>query len=236
VHRANTPSLRSARAEFLAGVAAEAPILIGAVPLGIAFGVGSMASGLGLAATAGLSSIVFAGSSQFVAAQMLSAGAPWLLVTFTIVVVNLRHALYSASLAPQVASLSTGWKVVLSYLLTDEAFAVTAVYFEQHPTVPNRHWFFFGAGLTLWVGWQIGSMVGAVAGTAIPGEWNLDFMLPLVFIGLVVPLVRHRAALVTALVAAGLAVATSSLPFKLNIVVAIAGGLGAGMLARNRTT
>ena len=89
--------------QFLAGVLAEAPILVGVIPLGIAFGVGAMASGLGLAAMQGLSSIVFAGSSQFVAAQMLAAGAPWVLVVLTIFVVNLRHALYSASVAPHTA-------------------------------------------------------------------------------------------------------------------------------------
>lgn len=221
--------------EFLAGVAAEAPILIGAIPLGIAFGAASMASHLGLAAAAGFSSIVFAGSSQFAAVQMLAAGAPWLLIVLTIFIVNLRHALYSASLAPHLAGLGTGWRMLLAYLLTDEAYVVAAVHFERRTDAPHRHWFLFGAGLTLWAGWQTGTLVGAIAGAAIPPAWNLDFMLPLIFIGLVVPLLRHRAELATALVAAAVAIAAAGLPFKLNLLLGIVCGLAAGMLGRRST-
>jgi 4-azaleucine resistance transporter AzlC len=225
-------SPRTRGGEFLAGVAAEAPILIGAVPLGIAFGVGTMASGLGLAATQGLSSIVFAGSSQFVAAQMLATGAPWALVVLTIVVVNLRHALYSASLSPHTTHLGKGWKALLAYLLTDEAYAIAILHYERTGARGRQHWFFFGAGLTLWAGWQLGTLIGALAGTAIPAGWHLDFMLPLVFIGLVVPVLRDSPTIASAVAAAACVIVTRGLPFKLNLLLAIVVGIGAGMVAR----
>ena len=227
-----SPPVRSPSREFFAGVVAESPILIGAIPLGIAFGVAAMASQLGIAATAGLSSIVFAGSSQFVAAQMFAAGAPAILIVLTIFIVNLRHALYSASLAPHLAHVGPGWRMLLAYLLTDEAYVVAAVHFERDPHNPLRHWFLFGAGFTLWAGWQVGTLIGAFAGAAIPPSWQLDFMLPLIFLGLVVPLLRHRPEVATAVVAAALAVAAAGLPFKLNLLLAICGGLAAGMLVR----
>ncbi len=213
---------------------AELPILVGAMPLGIAFGVGAMASGFGFAATQGLSTILFAGSSQFVAAQMLAAGAPWALVVLAIFIVNLRHALYSASLAAHTAHLGAGWKTILSYLLTDEAYAVAIVRYERVGSRGAQHWFFLGAGLTLWAGWQLGTAVGALAGAAVPAEWNLDFILPLVFIGLVVPILRAPPALVTALVAAATAVLAAGLPYKLNLLLAIGAGIAAGLLTERK--
>lgn len=219
---------------FWAGVLAEAPILVGAMPLGVAFGVGAMASGIGVVATQGLSSIVFGGSSQFVAVQMLAGGAPWLLVAFTIFVVNLRHALYSASLAPHLAGLGFGWKALLAYLLTDEAYAVAIVHYERAHAGAASHWFLLGAGLTLWAGWQIGTLIGAVAGTAVPASWQLDFMLPLVFIGLLVPLVRDRAMAVAAVVAGAIAVFGTGLPYRLHFILAIMGGIAAGVAVERR--
>lgn len=227
---------RSRSGEFWAGVVAEGPILIGVIPLGVAFGVLAIAAKLGTPGAIGLSNIVFAGSSQFVAAQMLAAGAPWVLIVLTIFVVNLRHALYSASIAAHVRGLGRGWKIVLAYLLTDEAYAVAAVYFERVPRAPHRHWFLLGAGVTLWAGWQAGTILGALAGAAIPAAWNLDFMLPLVFIGLVVPIIRDRTTLAAAGVAATVAVCAAALPYKLNILLAIGSGLTAGMWVRRRGT
>ncbi|HEY0946131.1 MAG TPA: AzlC family ABC transporter permease [Opitutaceae bacterium] len=222
--------------QFFAGALAEAPILVGAMPLGVAFGVGATASGLGGAATQGFSSIVFGGSSQFVALQMLAGGAPWLLVALTIFVVNLRHALYSASLAPHLARLGFGWKALLAYLLTDEAYAVAIVHYERAGDRATSHWYLFGAGLTLWAGWQLGTLIGAVAGAAVPASWQLDFLLPLVFIGLLVPLVRDGPMATAALVAGVVAVSARSLPYRLHFILAILAGIAAGVVVERIRT
>ncbi len=78
-----------------------------------------------------MSSIIFAGSSQFIATQMIGAGTSGLMILLVVFVVNLRHALYSASVAPHVRHLNLGWKFLLSYLLTDEAYAVTITHYNQ---------------------------------------------------------------------------------------------------------
>jgi predicted branched-subunit amino acid permease len=89
---------REAKLEFVSGVKAILPILLGVVPFGVTYGVLGLAAGLPVPATICMSSIVFAGSSQIVAVQLFNAAAPALVILITTLMVNLRHVLYSASL------------------------------------------------------------------------------------------------------------------------------------------
>lgn len=178
-----------------------------------------------------ISLIVFAGSAQFIAAQLIGAGASGLVIVFTTFIVNLRHALYSASMAPHLRDLPRSWKWVLSYLLTDEAFAVAITHYRDNAGEPNRHWYFLGAGIALWATWQASTAVGIFLGTEIPHDWSLDFTLALSFIALLVPVLRTRADIVAALVGGIVAVAGFGLPYKLGLIVAAFCGIGAGMLA-----
>jgi predicted branched-subunit amino acid permease len=122
--------------QFLAGVRAEIPILVGVAPFGMIYGALAIKSGLPTLQSQMMSSIVFAGSSQFILVPLVVAGAPALVMVLTIFVVNLRHALYSASLAPFVQHLSPRWKMILAYLLTDEAYAVTILHYERDAARP----------------------------------------------------------------------------------------------------
>src|SRR6266511_5088062 len=130
---------------FLAGVRAEIPLLIGGFPEGMIYGALALNAGLSNAASQMMSSIVFAGSAQFITAQLVHDSTPGLVIVLTIAVVNLRHMLYSASLAPYLASLSTRWKALLSYLLTDEAYAPTIIHYENDGRTQYGHWFLLGA-------------------------------------------------------------------------------------------
>src|SRR5512147_2421512 len=129
---------------FWAGVQAEIPLLIGVFPFGLIYGALARDVGLSTAAAQGMSSIVFAGSAQFITAQLVHESAPGFVIVLTIAVVNLRHMLYSASLAPFVASLPMRWKALLSYLLTDEAYAPTILHYENSGITPHAHWFWLG--------------------------------------------------------------------------------------------
>ena len=126
--------------------------------------------------------------------------------------------LYSASVAPYVQHLSRAWKYVLAFLLTDEAYAVTITYYEGSSPAETRpthqHWYFLGAGMTLWVSWQISTMVGIFVGTQVPDSWELDFTLALTFIALVIPVLRDRPAVLAALTAGIVALAAHGLPYK----------------------
>jgi 4-azaleucine resistance transporter AzlC len=215
---------------FWAGVRAEFPLLIGVFPFGLIYGTLAIKSGLSPVPAQLMSSIVFAGSSQFIAAQLIHDTAPGVVIVLTIAIVNLRHMLYSASLAPYLKDLSPRWKSLLAYLLTDEAYAATVVHYQQEGLTPTGHLFFLGAGFSLWFTWQTSSAVGILLGTAIPVNWPLDFALPLTFIAMVIPVLLDIP-LIAAAVSAGLvALLTYSLPFKLGLILAAFVGIFVGML------
>lgn len=185
-----------------------------------------------------MSAIVFAGSAQFIAAQLFGTGTPALVIILTVAVVNLRHALYSASIAPYIKGLTPAWRWGLAYLLTDEAYAVSITHYQEGeqpqskktPTSKNKHWFFLGAGLTLWSTWQLSTAAGVFIGAQVPESWSLDFTLALTFIALVIPTLKDRASLGAALAAGVVAVLAFTLPYKLGLLIAALVGIIVGFV------
>jgi len=228
--------MTEAKKNFWAGVRAEFPLLIGVFPFGMIYGALALEAGLSKLASQMMSSIVFAGSSQFVTTQLVHDAAPGLVMVLTIAVVNMRHVLYSASLAPYLASLSMRWKLVLSYLLTDEAYAPSILRYEKEGVQPFSHWFLLGAGFALWLTWQVSTALGIFLGTAIPAAWSLDFALPLTFIAMVVPVLKNRPAVAAALSAGLVALAAYSLPYKLGLILAALVGILVGTFLEGRQT
>jgi 4-azaleucine resistance transporter AzlC len=231
-------SREAARSEFFSGARAMLPILLGVVPFGVTYGVLALTADLIVPAALGMSSILFAGSAQIVAVQLFNAAVPAVVILITILMVNLRHLLYSASLAPHLKQLSTSWKWLLSYLLTDEAYAVTITHYNQTTTPSVKHWYFLGAGVTMWSAWQVSTSTGIFLGTVIPKTWPLDFTITLTFIALLVPMLKDRASVTVSITAGIVAALAVNLPFKLNIVfavlIAVAVGLSAESFERRR--
>lgn len=219
---------------FWAGVRAESPLLIGAFPFGLIYGTLAISAGLSASAAQMMSSIVFAGSSQFIAAQLINDSAPGLVIVLTIAVVNLRHILYSASVAPYIEHLPMRWKALLAYLLTDEAYAAAIIHYEKNGLTPTSHWFFFGAGLALWTTWQASSALGIFLGAVIPSSWPLSFALPLTFIAMVIPVLKDKPLAAAALSAGIAALLAHSLPFKLGLILAALVGIFTGAYLENR--
>jgi len=220
--------------EFWLGIKAELPILVGVVPFGMIYGISALSAGMTPASAQAMSSIVFAGSAQFVLVQLIQANAPLAVMLATGFVVNLRHALYSASLSPHTRRLNLWWKVILSYLLTDEAYAVTVTHYNQPDDDTHKHWYFLGAGLTLWSGWQISTAIGIFLGAQIPPEWGLEFTLPLIFIALVVPAIKDRASVLAAVAAGFTAILASGMPYKLGLLTAAFVGILVGLWSEKK--
>jgi predicted branched-subunit amino acid permease len=221
----------TARAEFLAGMRALAPILLGVIPSSIINGSASVAAGIPAGEVIAMSWLVFAGPAQLVIAQLYSAGAPVLVVILTAAVVNLRLLLYSLAVTPHLEHLPARWRTTLAYLITDPAIAVTLPRFQRNDGSRNKHWFFLGAGLTLFAAWQVGVMVGVFVGVQVPANWSLDFAIPLVFIAIVVPQIRDRALGVAVIAAMVTAIVLAALPFRLSFVAAAVAGVAAGVWA-----
>jgi len=227
--------------EFVSGIKAELPILLGVSPFGLIYGVLALSAGLPAALAFAMSSVVFAGSAQFVAAQLIGSGAPGIVILSTTFIVNLRHVLYGASVAPHLKHLSARWKCLLAYLLTDEVYAVVITRFAQDAALasrsPHAHWYFLGAGLAQWSAWQVSTAVGIALGTQIPPGWGLDFTVALTFIALVVPALTDRPSVAAALAAGTISLLAAGWPYKLGLVVAAISGIAVGLIfeARRKT-
>ncbi|MDM8350101.1 AzlC family ABC transporter permease [Pseudomonas sp. sp1636] len=218
--------------EFAQGTRDMLPMLLGAMPFGIIFGSLAGAAGLSAWQTIGMSLLVFAGSAQFIAISLLGAGTGLAVLLLTTLVVNLRHALYSASLQPFVRHLPKRWRMPLAFWLTDEAYAVVLHRYTDADSSPHKHWYFLGAALAMYLNWQLCTLVGVLFGQRVPNlaAWGLDFAMLATFIGIVVPMLRNRPQVAAALVAGALALAGHAWPYKLGLLAAAFGGIVVGVL------
>jgi 4-azaleucine resistance transporter AzlC len=216
---------------FLRGVRQALPIVLGYIPVGFAYGVLAQKSGLGLANAVGMSVIVFAGSAQLIGAGLFGAGAAPFALILTTFVVNLRHMLMSAALAPKLK----GWKkwqiALFGYELTDETFALHSMRMSNAtPPIAET----FGVNITAQSSWILGSLAGFLAGGQIADvrPVGLDYALPAMFIALLVPQLVKPVYLVMAVLSATLSVTLCLLGFSQSHVIAatvVASTVGLGV-------
>jgi 4-azaleucine resistance transporter AzlC len=225
-------SAPNAFTSMAAGARDTLPMIVGASPFGLIFG--SLVAGSGLLPWQGqaMSLAVFAGSSQFIALSLVAGQAGLVVIWLTTFIVNLRHVLYAATLLPDVAHLPARWRWLLGFLLTDESFAVMSGYYRRNPKAPLGHWYFLGSGLSMYLNWQLWTLLGLLFGAAFPGleKLGLDFAMVATFIAIVVPLLCSVPRLGAALAAGFLAYVFQALPYKLGLLAAVAGGVLVGLV------
>jgi 4-azaleucine resistance transporter AzlC len=203
-------------------------MLLGAAPFGIIFGTLAGPSGLSPAGALAMSLCVFAGSSQFIALTLIASGSGLAVILLTTLVVNLRHALYSATLLPHVAGLRQRWRIPLAFWLTDETFAVVHRHYLKADGSPFKHWYYLGSCLAMYINWNLWTLSGILLGRSLPRleHMGLEFAMAATFTGIVVPLLRNRPMVAAALGAAAVALAAHALPYKLGLMLAaLAGGV-----------
>ncbi len=218
------------RRAFTAGVRQALPILPGVAPFGIIAGVAAVESGLSPWTAMALSGFVFAGASQLAAVQLLAAGAAVPVILLTIAVINLRFAMYSASLAPHLQHLGWRRKLLAGYLLVDQAFALSIVRCGGMPQ-RDKYRFYIGIGTSQGVPWQASTAIGAFLGASVPDSWSLEFTVPLTFLAMLIVSVTDGAMLVAAAVAGLVAVTGHALPYNLGLLAGAACGIAAGTIA-----
>jgi 4-azaleucine resistance transporter AzlC len=222
----------SPAAAFVAGAKAIVPVLLALLPFGLAFGATATGSGLSSIEAIGMSVFVFAGAAQLAAVPLLSAGASVAIVLLTVLIINLRLTLYSASLAPHFRRLPAGWKGLLAYLLTDQVYAATITRFNEGETrEADKRWYYLGVALAIWVTWQAATMAGVVLGAWASEGWSLDFVLPLIFIAAAVPAIKDRTTGAASLSAGVAAVLCAALPLNLGLITAALVGVLGGLVA-----
>ena len=220
----------TARSEFIAGVKALLPILLGVIPFGMISGIAVVQTHIPPVSGFVMSLLIFSGAALIVALQLITTGAPALVVVLSALVINLRFMIYSASLAPLFKHLSVGRKSLLAYLLSDQAFAASITHLNES-AFPRVSWLhFLGSGLAMWLPWQISVGIGIFVGARLPSSWSLEFTIPLTFLALAVPAIKDRYTLCAALIAAIAAVLARQAPFNSGLVIAALIGILAGFL------
>lgn len=219
--------------DFLAGARAVSPVLLGVVPFAMISGASAVAIGLPQTESMLMSFIVYAGASQLAAVKLMGEHASVAVIVLTGLLINLRFVMYSAAVAPHLQQVPPLKKLAMSWILSDQAFAVTAAR-VQNDEPQDTAMFYFGAAVAMWSTWQMGSLAGILLGAGIPESWALDFAIPLTFTALVVPVLKDRLSGVVAVLAGVAAIAANGLPYNLGLPLAALCGIGAGVLLDRR--
>ncbi|MBF9058902.1 branched-chain amino acid ABC transporter permease [Rhodobacterales bacterium HKCCSP123] len=215
-------SASSPRAAYRRGVSAALPFVIVVAPFGLLFGVVGTEAGLDIAQVMGFTVLVIAGASQFTALQLMADGAPTLIVVASALAVNLRMAMYSASLAPYLGQAPFWQRALAAYMNVDQTYALAHAEYEARPatTAPERMAFFFGTATPIIPVWVGATAVGIWVGAALPPALGLDFAVPITFIALIAPALRTLAHVAAAVTSVVMAILLGFLPWNLWLLAA----------------
>lgn len=214
------------------GARQGAPFILVLLPFAIVFGVVATEAGLDLAQTLGMSFLVIAGASQFTAVQLLVDDTPVVIAIVTSLAVNMRMAMYSASLVPYLGAAPLWKRAFVAYFLVDQTGVLTVQDYEDHPklTVPQRLGFFFGVMIPIAPMWYGGTLFGALMGERIPDSLPIDFAVPITFLAMIAPAIRSRAHLAAAATSVLVALALIGLPYGTGLIIAAIAAMVVGAL------
>jgi 4-azaleucine resistance transporter AzlC len=214
----------------LAAFKATLPFMIGMVPFGLVAGVSAIDAGRSSFDAVLMSVVVFSGIVQIPALQLYGTGIPSItivLITFTL---SLRMLMYSLSIAPQFKHFPKLWRAPLAYMMTDPSYALSMHHYASHPNAPHKHYYFATVSLSLWLAWQLMTLLGTFIGQLVPAAWSADFVVPLVFTSLLFASLRGRNQYITALVGGLSALVSFRLPYGLGLIVATIAAVTVGVV------
>ena len=205
---------------FLKGIMDVSPLMIPVVPFGLIFGVLSIDIGFSPLETMGMSLLVFGGASQIVLLQLFSGGASSIVIVSSVGAVNSRHLLYGTVVSEHLSDLKLIWKIIISYFLIDQAFAISNEYLKNNKNI-NRYFHLVGAGATCWIIWQSTTFLGIILGASIPEKLGLSFAVPLTFLALLVNDFRKFINVIIIIISGLVAtLGYNYIPFKAYVIVA----------------
>jgi 4-azaleucine resistance transporter AzlC len=208
------------------------PWLVGVVPFGLLIGVTAAANGqsAGFGLVTGLG--IYSGSAQLVALEMTAAGAAGATVVMSVLVINARLAFYALSLADHWRHESWRFRVLAAYLLVDPSYAEARRRYLHRST--GAHWFYLGAGVTLWIAWQASIITGALGGAFVSADTGLESVVPLFLLAELVGAVKDRGTATAAALGGIVALCSVRVPMHAGLLVAILAGIAAGAVADRR--
>ncbi|MGC4012353.1 MAG: AzlC family ABC transporter permease [Pseudomonas sp.] len=218
---------------FLAGARTLLPLTPGVIPFGLVAGVMATEMGLSPGMTMAMTLIFYSGSAQMAALQLLHNDVVPVAIVLTALIINLRFVMYSASLAPYLHQLPRRWTWPLSYMLSDQSYAICILKFSEGRLGAFGHFYYAGTAVAMWLAWELSVLAGVLLGAGVPSSWSLSFAIPLSFLALLVPAIRNRASLASAVVSGSVAVLAIDLPYNLGLVTASIVGIVVGVSISN---
>jgi len=224
----------SYKKSIISGFKKSIPVILGYLPIGISYGILALQTDLSPYLIVGMSVFVFAGSSQLIAVNMLTAQAALIPVIMTTFLVNLRHILMSASLSLHFKKTPQKLLPFIGFVITDESFALGNTLLNDREE--NKGIFFLSMGLSAYLGWVLSSLTGVIIGRYILNFEIpvIDFVLPAMFIILLIMQINEKMDIVVSIMAAVLSIIFYFiLPGNWNIIVATVTAAVAGVIIEN---
>ena len=224
---------------FAEGLKTAAPIAVGYLPIAFSFGVAATRAGLTSAETVMLSVVIYAGAAQFLAVALVTGGAPLVVAAFTLIAMNLRHLLYGPTLlkaAGEDAATRRSW--LWAFGLTDEVFGASLGALARGERRFSER-FMMGIGLGAYASWVLGTALGAAAGGGALEAWPalnaaLGFMLPALFLALLLSILSARQTPIILVAAAATILGTLLLSPTLGILAGMGAGAAVGAVRLSR--
>ncbi|MEH6644560.1 AzlC family ABC transporter permease [Sulfitobacter sp.] len=218
------------KSPYRQGIIDGSPFILVIIPFATLFGVLATEAGLNVFETMAFSIVVIAGAAQFTALQLLQENVPTAIVLISALAVNLRMAMYSASLTPYIGAAPLWQRALCAYLTVDQSYVVGVAKFEREPdmTVSQRVRYFLGAVTPIVPLWYLFTLVGALLGAQVPDSWALDFAIPITFLAMIAPMFRTAAHVMAALVAVIVGLLAAGVPYSLGLIIAGIAGMMAG--------
>jgi predicted branched-subunit amino acid permease len=205
------------------------PLFAPIIPFGLVFGLAVTESGINHFLGWSSSWLIFAGAAQLTLISLLGSGTAAGAAIMAAVVVNARHVMYSAGLAPTFKNQPTWFRWLAPYVLVDQVFAQASLHLDDAPR--DFRVYYLALGSVFWIGWQTATAAGLFIGPIVPAELNLGFAAPILFIGIVVLGIDTRPKLVAAVVGAAVTWLTAGLPNRSGLLVGAIAGILAGTIA-----
>ena len=229
-------AITTAKSAFWKGFLDGVPFILVVGPFATLFGVLAVEAGLNVIEALVFSLVVIAGAAQLTAIQLMQENAPTIVVLASALAVNLRMAMYSASLTPYIGAAPLWQRAIAAYLTVDQSYLVAVAKFEAEPAliVPQRMAYFFGAVSPVALVWYGFTVVGALLGSRIPDSWALDFAIPITFLAIIAPMFRTLAHVIAAFVAVVVSLLCAGVPYSLGVIIAGVAGMVAGAWVEER--
>lgn len=220
---------------YLQGIRDGGPFLLMAIPFAVVFGVVATEAGLTLAQTLGFSVLVIAGASQYAALQLMIENAAIAFVLLAALAVNLRMAMYSASLVPHLGAAPLWQRAVVAYVNFDQSYIISIAQYEKTPdwSVRDKVYYFLGVASPIAPAWFASTAMGAMVGAQIPPEYAIDFIVPIMFLAMVAPMLKSLAHVSAAFVSAVVALLLVALPSGMGLLIAAIAAMLTGALVES---